>query len=106
MVSVMIFDTVLFLGFPLSPSYHQALDQVPMAEREVFIQTGDSPYLQKIEREGIEYLGKYLGSSIDMTALDLSHAHVYSLLKKLNPHFPYEESSLFLLALPLENSLS
>lgn len=100
------FDTVLFLGFPLSEAYRQALIQIPAIERELFIQNQDSNYLQKIEYEGIEYLGKYLGSSIEMAKLSMSHSHIYSLLKKLIPHFPYEKSPLLLLALPIQNSAS
>lgn len=102
------FDTILFLGLPLSNSYQLALLQLPSAEQEIFIQNQgafqDSPYLQKIEHEGIEYLGKYLGSSIDMATLDLSYSHIVSLLKKLIPQFPYEQNPLFLLALPSQNS--
>lgn len=99
------FDTILFLGFPLTDAYRLALLAIPSVERDLFIQNQDpfqpdSPYLQKIEHEGIEYLGKYLGSSIDMATCDLSYFHILSLLKKLIPHFPYEQHSLFMLALP------
>lgn len=100
------FDTVLFLGFPLIDAYRQALMQLPIAERELFIQNQDPIYLQKIENEGIEYLGKYLGSSIEMAALEMAYSHVYSLLKKLIPHFSYEQHPLLLLALPAQNSTS
>lgn len=93
------FDTLLFLGFPLCDSYQKKLNQLSSVERDLFIQPGDSPYLQQIENEGILYLGKYLGSSIDMGALDLMYAHIYSLLKKLVPHFSYEQYPLLLLAL-------
>lgn len=104
------FDTILFLGFPLSDSYQLLLLELPSAERKMFIQNQDfhqdSPYLQKIEYEGMEYLGKYLGSSIDMATFDLSYSHIVSLLKKLIPQFPYEQNSLFLLALSSQNSSS
>lgn len=100
------FDTVLFLGFPLSVAYQQELTRLPAAERELFIQNQDSAYLQKIENEGIEYLGKYLGPSTEMGALEMSCSHVYSLLKKLIPYFSYEEHPLLLLALPAQNTAS
>jgi hypothetical protein len=100
------FDTILFLGFPLSDADKQTLIQLPAAERELFIQNQDSSYLQKIENDGIEYLGKYLGPSIEMAALEMSYSHVYSLLKRLIPRFPYGEHSLLLLALPAQNSTS
>jgi hypothetical protein len=100
------FDTILFLGFPLSAAYQQALIQLPAAERELFIQSQDSVYLQKIENEGMEYLGKSLGPSIDIATLEMSYSHIHSLLKKLIPHFPYEQHPLLLLALPAQNQNS
>lgn len=100
------FDTVLFLGIPLSDAYQQALDRLPAAERELFIQNQDSAYLQKVENEGIEYLGKYLGFPIEMATLEMSYSHVYSLLKKLIPSFSYEENPLLLLAFPVQVSAS
>jgi hypothetical protein len=96
------FDTILFLGFPLSDSYQRELQQLPSAERELFIQKQVSPYLQQIEDKGIVYLGKSLGSSIEMTALESMQSHIYSLLRKLIPHFPYEQHPLLLLAIPAE----
>jgi len=41
-------DYQLFLGFPLSPSYQEKLNQVPSHQREVWIQQ-DPDYLQQIE---------------------------------------------------------
>jgi hypothetical protein len=93
------FDTVLFLGFPLSDAYQKELLRLPSAERELFIQNQVSPYLQRVESEGTYYLGKCLGSSIEMVELDSSFLHIYSLLRKLVPNFPYEQYPLLLLAL-------
>lgn len=95
------FNTALFLGFPLSAAYQKELEGVPSAERELFIQNQDSSYLQRVESEGAIYLGKFLGSSIEMSALDSYHSHIYSLLKKLVPDFPYKQQPLVLLAIPL-----
>jgi hypothetical protein len=95
------FDYQLFLGLPLSDSYQKELKQLSAAIRDIFIQTHSSPYLQQIESEGMVYLGKYLGPSIELAALDSLQAHIYSLLKKLIPHYPYEQHSLLLFALPL-----
>jgi hypothetical protein len=96
----MTFDTILFLGFPLSDAYQKRLLELSSIERELFIQKSSSPYLQEIENEGILYLGKYLGSIIEMAALETLSFHVYSLLKKLIPQFPYEQYPLLLFALP------
>lgn len=95
-------DTILFLGFPLSSSYQKELTLLSSVERDLFIQSCASPYLQQIEYEGSLYLGKCLGPSIEMAALESMHSHVYSLLKKLVPHFPYEHHPLLLLALSTE----
>ncbi len=98
------FDYQLFLGLPLSTAYQQELGQLPASMRDIFIQTSVSPYLQQVENEGAIYLGKYLGSSVEASLLDALQAHVYSLLKKLIPHYPYEEHPLVLLALPVPPS--
>lgn len=92
------FDTALFLGFPLSTAYQQELNRLPLVERELFIQSETSPYLQQIENDGVIYLGKSLGASVDMAALDGASSHVMSLLKKLVPNFPYEQHPLVLFA--------
>jgi hypothetical protein len=93
------FDTILFLGFPLSDTYRQELHRVPSSERELFIQSQASPYLQQIEHEGAVYLGKFLGVSIEIAALESLQSHILSLLKKLVPHFPYERYPFYLLAI-------
>jgi hypothetical protein len=94
------FDYQLFLGLPLSKEYQQELAALPSSLREVFIQNQDLSYLQKIEYEGIMYLGKYIGSSIEVASLEAIQAHIYSLVKRLIPH-EEGETSLLLLALPI-----
>lgn len=84
------FDCKLFLGLPLSLAFQQELDQLPNSMREIFIQSEPSPYLQRIECEGVGYLGKYLGASVELNDLDSLQDHIYSLLKKLIPSYPYE----------------
>jgi hypothetical protein len=90
----------LFFGFRVPESYQEELLKLPSVEKELFIQSQVSPYLQQIEHEGRLYLGKSLGPSIEMANLDSLHSHIYSLLKKLVPSFPYEQHPLLLLALP------
>jgi hypothetical protein len=97
-------DTILFLGFPLSDSYQQMLDELPLGEREIFIQRQASPYLQQIESEGKRYLGKFLGASIEMAALESIQSHIYSILKKLVPCFPYEAHPILILAIPAQQA--
>lgn len=97
------FDTTLFLGFPLLELYLNELMRLPAVELALFIQKEPSPYLQQIENEGRGYLGKSIGSSVELGALEAFQSHIYSLLKKLVPIFPYEEYPLLLLALPAQN---
>lgn len=97
------FETVLFLGFPLSDSYEQILRQLSDVDRNLFIGDSDASYLQKIESEGVKYLGKYLGPLIEVGALEMSSSHIYSLLRKLVPDFSYDCHPLILLALPAQN---
>lgn len=94
------FETELFLGFPLSESFQQALTLLPETERALFIQNKPSPYLQQIESDGKLFLGKSLGASLELSALEACNSHILSLLKKLVPSFPYEHHPLLLLALP------
>jgi|GEM_PF-1451410 len=98
----MMFNAVLFLGFPLLDSYQRELSKLSAVERELFIQYQVSPYLQQIQSEGALYLGKGLGSSVELAALDSFQSHIYSLLRKLVPDFPYQQHPLLLLILPTE----
>ncbi len=93
------FDYQLFLGLPLSASYQEELHVLPDSVRNTFIQREVSPYLQVVEHEGVMYLGKFAGASVELAALDALQTHIYSLLKKLIPHYPYENHPLLLLAL-------
>lgn len=98
------FEYQLFLGFPLTEDYQRELSKLSPSFLDMFIQHPPSPYLQQIESEGIVYLGKSLGSSIELTSLDSQEAHIYSLLKKLVFHYPYPKHPLVLIALPVNES--
>lgn len=95
-------DCQLFLGLPLTDSYRQELSQLPASVHDVFIQNSSSSYLQQVESEGIVYLGKFLGSSLDLATLDVLEVHIYSLLKRLISDYPYEQHPLLLLAIPYD----
>ncbi len=99
------FDYQLFLGLPILSSYQEELNQLPSSLRDLFIQNKDSSYLQQIEYENVVYLGKSLGSTIETFILDAMQAHIYSLLRRLIPHYPYEQHPLLLLALPIKKDL-
>ena len=95
------FDYQLFLGLPLSESYQRELNKLSASVRDAFIQSQSSPYLQQIEHEGAVYLGKFVGSSVELGSLDALQAHIYSLLEKLILHYPYKQHPLLLLALSM-----
>lgn len=92
-------DNTLFIGFPLSEDYQFELDQVPSAVKGIFISDHPSDYLQKVTREGIVYLGKKVESPFDLMQSDSTKANIFSLLNKLVPDYPYDEQSLYLMAL-------
>ncbi|MFI0434143.1 MAG: hypothetical protein ACH350_00250 [Parachlamydiaceae bacterium] len=98
------FDTQLFLGFLLFDTYLVKLRSLSDSERALFIQHEDPAYLQLVVNQGVEYLGKYLGQSVDMATVDLSSSHIYSVLRKLVPDFPYKDHPLVLFALPIHSS--
>jgi hypothetical protein len=87
----------LFFGFPVQDSYQRELNQLPAAVIDLYIQNQNSSYLQQIEYEGISYLGKWLGAFVEMSSLDAMQVHIFSLLKLLIPHYPFEKNSLMLL---------
>ena len=96
----MIFDSHLFLAFPLRPDYISNLELVPIALRALYIRNLDENYLSEISHKGQRFLAKNLGSLIDFQALESAQIHIYSVLKKLIPDFPYNSHPLVLLALP------
>ena len=94
-------DYQFFLGFSLNSVYEERLSQVSLPIRSLFIQNDSAEYLQRIDYEGVFYLGKPLGCRIDTGSLDLSCANVYSLLRRLVPHYSYGDHPLILLPIPL-----
>jgi hypothetical protein len=93
------FDDHLFLAFPVTLDFSIQLNEVPLAIRSLFIQN-DEQYLLALEFEGQSFLAKNLGEIVDFQALEAASLHLYSILKRLVPNFPYETHSLLLLALP------
>jgi hypothetical protein len=43
----------------------------------------------------MRYFGKFANANLTMSALELLEKNVYSLLKKIVPDFPYEETALY-----------
>jgi hypothetical protein len=97
---VFMFDCELYLAFPVDSLYQKKLDALPKELRDVFIHhsSNHSEYLSFIQEAGQWYLGKKVGLSIDSAALDLIRSNIYSLLRRLVPEYPYEQTSLVLMA--------
>lgn len=86
----------LFLGLRLSDHFQSQLALVNPDLAALFI--GDNPaYLSRMSLPQGLFLGKKLGQQTDVETLKLAQENIYSLLKKLVPHYPYEETELVLL---------
>lgn len=89
----------LFLGYPLNEICSQKLAIADFAVKSTFIRP-EEPYLQELEFEGTQYIGKYAGESTDLESLELLEANIYSLIKKLLVDYPCDKTSLVLLTIP------
>lgn len=96
------FSFRLFFGLPLDPQFSSALEKVNPQQLACFIREGDE-YLQKINHEGVGYLGRFVGKSTSLTELELLEGNIISLLKRLVPDHSYEGVSLVLISLPEED---
>lgn len=92
-------DYQLFLGFPIDAAYQALLDKIPDQIRHQFIQNNPD-YLQQIYYNQCPYIGKSLGTIIEFPKIELIEANIYSLLRRLVEHYPYEKNPLILLAIP------
>lgn len=88
--------TALFLGIPLEGTLANQLASVPPDLRSLFIRD-ESSYLQIIDHEGKEYIGKSVDASTTLAQLDQLELNISTLLTKLIPSYTHEEGSLFLL---------
>lgn len=91
-------EGALFLGLPLTAADQRQLAQVAPAVRALFIQEGDSPYLQILNSDGVLYLGKSLGPVLKTEQLVMMQAHVSSLIRRILPDCAGIEPALVLLA--------
>lgn len=91
------FDYELFLGLPLTQDYEARLSRVPSVQLEFYIQN-DPNYLQSYKVDGVAYLGKAMGVSLSVNSIELQKSHIFSLLKRLVPDYPYDFNSLTIVA--------
>lgn len=89
------FEAHLFLGFPIDDDFDQHLKKVDTQLLEHYVGNGDD-YLKEVFFHNTRYLGKFAGRGSHLADLDLLEENIYSLLKKIVPQYPYEETSLVL----------
>ncbi len=94
----MMFFYRLYLGFPLNSSYQAALDRASLPLKSLLIQSA-SDYLEPVAHAGQLYLGKFLDPIVELSSLEASQRHIFSLLSRLVPDYPYKSQSLVLLAI-------
>ena len=95
------FTLELFVGFPVDLLFAKELVKANPNVVSTFVQeTGD--YLCEYTHNNIRYLGKRAGKNITLAQLDLLEKNIYSLLKKIIPEFPYDETPLYLF--PIERA--
>lgn len=77
----------LFLGYPLSAEQQAALQHIPPARLDLFINR-DPAYLQKKSHNGQLFLGKSLDKHVSLQEIDLLSLNIHSLLKAvLTPQY-------------------
>jgi hypothetical protein len=91
------FDIHLFLGFVLDARFLERLDAVNSKKRELFVQNGNSAYLQIASYQNRSYLGKFIGEIMRVEELYLMEKNIYTLVCKLVPSYPYADIPLILL---------
>ncbi|CCB85666.1 MULTISPECIES: hypothetical protein [Parachlamydia] len=85
----------LFLGFHVDFQFSESLSEINPEILRIFIQK-EGDYLTEVYHRKKKYLGKSIEGVTDLTQLELLEEHIYSLLKKINPHYPCREFPLYL----------
>jgi hypothetical protein len=93
----------LFLGFPIEESFEKKLNLTNPYIVSLFVKkNGD--YLQEVTFKTRKYLGKFVGHMTDFSELELIEANIFSILKKLVPDHPYDQTPLVLFTLSDKDS--
>lgn len=85
----------LFLGYPIDSALEKALSAIN-AERYALFVNEEEIYLKKVEFGGRLFLGKRIQDTSNVPDLKLLEDNVYSLLKAVEPSYPFSLSSLVL----------
>lgn len=76
----------LFLGLKKDRDLDQLMAKIPEELKTLFF-SKQGGYLQQLQIKDEVYLGKYLGSVVDVSELDLCIANVTSLFNKFIPEY-------------------
>lgn len=90
------FDTELFLGFLIDSTFQKDFSTLDPSLKSLYIQKNDD-YLTEFSFKEKQFLGRFIGKSIDLSHFELSSTNIYSLLKKIVPNYPYDQSELWLI---------
>lgn len=91
------FQSELFLGFSVDPTFENELNSLDNQIKSLYIQENSDAYLTKYALNDKQFLGKYIGTSSNLPHLELASTNIYSLLKKIVPNYPYDQSELFVI---------
>lgn len=86
----------LFLGIPLEGDLLSLYGSLNPKLLELFL--GD--YLRTVTFQKREFLGKAMGMVSTLPQIELSEAHLRSLLSKLFPQYPVHNFPLYLIPIP------
>lgn len=89
------FKTQIFLGFPVDKLYAAELDKVNPNLFSQYVNESDD-FLNEIVYKEIRYFGKNLGKIVTLQQLELFEKNIYSILTKLVPNYPYDETPLYI----------
>lgn len=87
---------MLFLGYCTSPALTHAFSFIDPHKIALFIQDKNTQYLSEVVYEGECYVGKFADQISSVEHLTLLETNIFSILKKLIPAFPFEDSQLLL----------
>ena len=96
-------DYNFFLGLNLPSSLISQLKNLDPAMQSVFLNSNDSHYLQLINYEDNQYIGKYFSSPLDVSNLENLQINISSLIKCLFPTYIYSSEEFYILTLPIEH---
>lgn len=92
------FECNLFLGFKIDAKLSKELSQNSPTFLELFIQNHHD-YLQKVNFNDAVYLGKLIGDKIELSNIELIKNNIHSLVSRLAPNYPIQQSNLELFSL-------